>query len=140
MAVTDKATGEVTRREVIADRDNCNRPTTTYDGLAKLEPVRGKDQFITAGNASQLSDGASACVMMEAGEAARAGVEPLGAFRGMAVAGLEPDEMGIGPIYAVPKLLKRHGLKIDDIGLSSTKPSRLSRSTAATNSALRMRS
>ncbi|ODV43927.1 acetyl-CoA acetyltransferase [Cupriavidus sp. UYMMa02A] len=117
MAVTNKETGEVERREVTVDRDNCNRPTTTYEGLAKLEAVRGKDQFITAGNASQLSDGASACVMMEAGEAVRAGIEPLGAFRGMAVAGLEPDEMGIGPIYAVPKLLKRHGLKIEDIGL-----------------------
>ncbi|MGO4327147.1 acetyl-CoA C-acyltransferase [Cupriavidus sp. 2TAF22] len=117
MAVTDKETGTVTHREVTADADNCNRPGTTYEALAKLEPVRGKEHFITAGNSSQLSDGASACVMMEAGEAARAGIAPLGAFRGMAVAGLEPDEMGIGPVYAVPKLLKRHGLKIADIGL-----------------------
>jgi acetyl-CoA C-acetyltransferase/acetyl-CoA acyltransferase len=117
MAVKDKETGEVTRREVTVKADNCNRPSTTYEGLAKLEPVRGKEHFITAGNASQLSDGASACVLMEAGEAARAGIAPLGAFRGMAVAGLEPDEMGIGPVYAVPKLLARHGLKVQDIGL-----------------------
>jgi acetyl-CoA C-acetyltransferase len=117
MAVTDKQTGAVTHREVTVEMDNCNRPTTTYEGLAKLEPVRGKDQFITAGNSSQLSDGASACVLMEAGEAARAGLTPLGAFRGMAVAGCEPDEMGIGPVYAVPKLLARHGLKVQDIGL-----------------------
>ncbi|MFS8977609.1 acetyl-CoA C-acyltransferase [Cupriavidus necator] len=117
MAVTDKETGTVTRREVTVEADNCNRPGTTYESLARLEPVRGKEHFITAGNASQLSDGAAACVMMEAAEAARAGIKPLGAFRGMAVAGLEPDEMGIGPVYAVPKLLARHGLKIQDIGL-----------------------
>jgi acetyl-CoA C-acetyltransferase/acetyl-CoA acyltransferase len=77
----------------------------------------GADKFVTAGNASQLSDGASACVMMEADEAARAGLTPLGAFRGLALAGCEPDEMGIGPVFAVPKLLARNGLKIDDIGL-----------------------
>jgi acetyl-CoA C-acetyltransferase/acetyl-CoA acyltransferase len=79
--------------------------------------VKGADQFITAGNASQLSDGASACVLMEAGEAERLGLQALGAFRGMAIAGCEPDEMGIGPVYAVPKLLKRHGLTVDDIDL-----------------------
>ncbi|WP_046112949.1 acetyl-CoA C-acyltransferase [Aquincola tertiaricarbonis] len=117
MAVTDKETKAVTHREVTATMDNCNRPGTTYEGLAKLAPVRGDDQFVTAGNASQLSDGASACVLMEAAEAERLGLQPLGAFRGLAVAGCEPDEMGIGPVYAVPKLLKRHGLTVDDIDL-----------------------
>ncbi|MFN6993741.1 MAG: acetyl-CoA C-acyltransferase [Aquincola tertiaricarbonis] len=117
MAVTDKETKAVTHREVTATMDNCNRPGTTYEGLAKLAPVRGEDQFVTAGNASQLSDGASACVLMEAAEAERLGLQPLGAFRGLAVAGCEPDEMGIGPVYAVPKLLKRHGLTVDDIDL-----------------------
>ena len=117
MAVTDKATGAVTQREVTVDADTCNRPGTTYENLARLEPVRGAGQFITAGNASQLSDGASACVLMEARDAERAGLQPLGAFRGLAVAGCEPDEMGIGPIYAVPRLLARHGLKVDDIDL-----------------------
>jgi acetyl-CoA C-acetyltransferase len=117
MAVTDKETKVVTKREVTADADNCNRRGTTYEGLAKLEPVMGAGKFVTAGNASQLSDGASACVMMEAKEAARLGIKPLGAFRGLALAGCEPDEMGIGPVFAVPKLLARHGLKVDDIGL-----------------------
>ncbi|MCR5866169.1 acetyl-CoA C-acyltransferase [Aquincola sp. J276] len=117
MAVTDKETKAVTHREVTATMDNCNRPGTTYEGLAKLAPVRGDDQFVTAGNASQLSDGASACVLMEAAEAERLGLQPLGAFRGLAVAGCEPDEMGIGPVNAVPKLLKRHGLTVDDIDL-----------------------
>jgi len=117
MAVTNKETKEVTQREVTATADNCNRPGTTYEALAKLEPVRGPDQFITAGNASQLSDGAAACVLVEAGEAERLGLQPLGAFRGFAVAGCEPDEMGIGPVYAVPKLLQRHGLKVEDIDL-----------------------
>ncbi|MDQ2139808.1 acetyl-CoA C-acyltransferase [Alcaligenaceae bacterium C4P045] len=117
MAVTDKATGAVTEHEVTVSADTCNRPGTTYDALAKLAPVRGPDQFVTAGNASQLSDGAAACVLMEAADAARANLTPLGAFRGMAIAGCEPDEMGIGPVYAVPKLLARHGLKVDDIDL-----------------------
>jgi len=117
MAVTDKATGAVTQREVTIDADTCNRPGTTYEGLAGLEPVRGAGQFVTAGNASQLSDGAAACVLMEAREAERAGLRPLGAFRGLAIAGCEPDEMGIGPVYAVPRLLARHGLKVDDIDL-----------------------
>ena len=117
MAVTDKDTGTVSQREATVDRDTCNRAGTTYESLAKLAPVKGADQFITAGNASQLSDGASACVLMEAGEAERLGLQTLGAFRGMAIAGCEPDEMGIGPVYAVPKLLKRHGLTIDDIGI-----------------------
>ncbi|MDM0087376.1 MULTISPECIES: acetyl-CoA C-acyltransferase [unclassified Variovorax] len=117
MAVTDKATGAVTQREVTVDADNCNRRGTTYEALAKLAPVNGPDKFITAGNSSQLSDGASACVMVEAKEAERLGLKALGAFRGMAVAGCEPDEMGIGPVFAVPKLLQRHGLKVSDIGL-----------------------
>ncbi len=117
MSVTDKETGAVTQREVTVDQDTCNRRGTTYEGLAKLAPVMGEGKFITAGNASQLSDGASACVMMEAKEAERLGLTPLGAFRGLAVAGCEPDEMGIGPVFAVPKLLGRFGLTVDDIGL-----------------------
>jgi len=117
MAVTDKETKEVTYREVTATEDNCNRRGTTYEALAKLKPVMGEDKFITAGNASQLSDGASACVLMEARDAERANIKPLGAFRGLALAGCEPDEMGIGPVFAVPKLLARHGLKVEDIGL-----------------------
>ncbi len=117
MSVTDRATGAVSEREVTVDRDTCNRPGTTYEALASLAPVRGAGQFVTAGNASQLSDGAAACVLMEASEAQRAGIRPLGAFRGLAIAGCEPDEMGIGPVYAVPKLLARHGLKVQDIDL-----------------------
>jgi len=117
MAVTDKETREVTQREVTVSEDNCNRRGTTYEGLAKLQPVMGEGKFVTAGNASQLSDGASACVMMDATEAERLGLNPLGAFRGLAVAGCEPDEMGIGPVFAVPKLLKRFGLTVDDIDL-----------------------
>ncbi|MGH8113187.1 MAG: acetyl-CoA C-acyltransferase [Rhodanobacteraceae bacterium] len=118
MALRDKKTkAMIGQTEVTIDHDTCNRPDTTFEALAKLPPVKGPDQFITAGNASQLSDGASACVLMEAGEASRRGLEPLGAFRGFAVAGCEPDEMGIGPIYAVPKLLQRNGLKLDDIDL-----------------------
>jgi acetyl-CoA C-acetyltransferase len=117
MAVTDKATGAVTQREVTVDRDTCNRAGTTYEALAKLEPVKGAGKFITAGNASQLSDGASACVMMEAREAERAGLQAMGAFRGFVVSACEPDEMGIGPVFAVPKLLQRHGLRVEDIGL-----------------------
>ena len=117
MAVTDKNTKEVSHREVTIGEDTCNRRGTTYEGLATLAPVMGDGKFVTAGNASQLSDGASACVMMEAKEAERLGLRPLGAFRGMAVAGCEPDEMGIGPVFAVPKLLKRFGLTVDDIDL-----------------------
>ncbi|RDD92995.1 acetyl-CoA C-acyltransferase [Acidovorax sp. BoFeN1] len=117
MAEKNKDTGEVTLRDVVATRDNCNRPGTTLEGLAKLEPVKGPGQFITAGNASQLSDGSSACVLMEAAQAERLGLSPLGAFRGFAVAGCEPDEMGIGPVFAVPKLLARHGLTVQDIDL-----------------------
>ena len=115
--VTNKETGETHEQEVTIEQDECNRPTTNADGLAALQPVRGEEFFITAGNASQLSDGASACVIMDSKEAEKRNIEPLGYFRGFAVAGLEPDEMGIGPIYAVPKLLKRHGLSMDDIDL-----------------------
>ncbi|MFT3721935.1 acetyl-CoA C-acyltransferase [Pseudorhodoferax sp.] len=117
MAVKNKETGAVTQQQVTLDRDTCNRAGTTYESLARLEPVKGPGRFVTAGNASQLSDGASACVLMEAKEAERLGLAPLGAFRGMAVAGCEPDEMGIGPVFAVPKLLARHGLKVEDIDL-----------------------
>lgn len=117
MIVKDKETGETSTIDYTVTKDECNRPTTTLEGLAGLKPIRGEDQYITAGNASQLSDGAASVVMMEAGEAKKRGIEPLGAFRGFQVAGCEPDEMGIGPIYAVPRLLERAGLKIDDIDL-----------------------
>ncbi len=115
--VTDKETGAVSRQEVTLTRDEGNRADTTLEGLAKLAPVRGPEHFVTAGNASQLSDGASACVVMDGTRAARMGIEPLGVFRGFVVAGCEPDEMGIGPVFAVPRLLERHGLKVDDIDL-----------------------
>ena len=117
MAKKDKETGAVSKVEVTFDRDGCNRPDTTMEGLSSLEPVRGAGKFITAGNASQLADGASACVLMEAKAAEKAGLVPLGALRGFAIAGCEPDEMGIGPVYAVPRLLERAGLKIDDIDI-----------------------
>ncbi len=117
MKVVNRETKEETMVDAIVDRDDCNRPETTLDGLAKLQPVRGEGNFITAGNASQLSDGAAAVVMMSAEEAARRNLEPMGAFKGWAVAGCEPDEMGIGPVYAVPKLLGRHGLTVDDIDI-----------------------
>ena len=117
MAVTDKASGETRMEEVTLDKDEGNRPDTTLEGLLKLKPVRGEDQFITAGNASQLSDGASASVVMSAAEAARRGLTPLGIFRGFASAGCEPDEMGIGPVFAVPRLLERNGLTVADIDL-----------------------
>jgi acetyl-CoA acetyltransferase family protein len=117
MKMVNKETKEVVEREVTLSKDEGNRPETTLEGLMGLTPVRGEGKNITAGNASQLSDGASASVLMEAGEAARRGLTPLGRYCGMAVAGLEPDEMGIGPIHAVPKLLKQHGLTVDDIGL-----------------------
>ena len=115
--VTDKATGATHEEVVTLTSDECNRPETTLEGLAKLKPVRGEDQFITAGNASQLSDGASACVLMSAEQASKRGLEPLGIFRGYAAAGCEPDEMGIGPVFAIPRLLQRAGLSIDDIDL-----------------------
>lgn len=117
MSVTDKASGETRMEEVTLDKDEGNRPDTTLEGLLKLKPVRGEDQFITAGNASQLSDGASASVVMSAAEAARRGLSPLGIFRGFASAGCEPDEMGIGPVFAVPRLLERNGLTVADIDL-----------------------
>jgi len=116
MGMANKETGEVTFHDVTLGKDEGNRPETTLEGLRGLKPVR-EGGVITAGNASQLSDGASASVLMEAGEAARRGLTPLGVYRGMASAGLDPDEMGIGPIYAIPKLLKRNGLTIDDIDL-----------------------
>lgn len=117
MKLVDKETKEVSIVDYVVDRDECNRPSTTLEGLAKLQPVRGEGNYITAGNASQLSDGAAAVVMMSDEEASRRDIEPMGAFKGWAVAGCEPDEMGIGPIYAVPKLLKRYGLTVDDIDI-----------------------
>ncbi len=117
MAVADRETKAVTLKTVTVASDTCNRPGTTFEALAKLEPATPEGRFITAGNASQLSDGASACVLVEAKEAERRGLQPLGAFRGLAMAGCEPDEMGIGPVFAVPKLLARHGLRADDIDL-----------------------
>ena len=116
MGVMDKESGEISFTEVTLDKDEGNRPSTTLDGLAGLKPVRDGG-FITAGNASQLSDGASAAVVMEASVAEKRGLEPLGYYRGTAVAGCEPDEMGIGPVFAVPKLLERTGLGMDDIDL-----------------------
>ncbi|MBL4539623.1 3-ketoacyl-CoA thiolase [Oceanicaulis sp. 350] len=123
MLVKDKATGEISKQQVTLEKDEGNRPSTTLENLQSLNPVFANGQqikegkFITAGNASQLSDGGSAAVLMEGKEAEKRGLEPLGAYRGMAVAGLDPDEMGIGPVYAVPKLLKANGLTMDDIGL-----------------------
>ncbi len=117
MAVADKATGEVSYKEVTLSQDEGPRPETTAEGLAGLKAVRGEGFTITAGNASQLSDGASASVIMSDKLAASRGLKPLGIFRGFVAAGCEPDEMGIGPVFAIPRLLKRHGLKIDDIDL-----------------------
>jgi acetyl-CoA C-acetyltransferase len=123
MLVTDRNTGEVSKKPVTLSKDEGNRPDTSLDGLAALKPVFKDGQhikegkYITAGNASQLSDGASAAVLMEEREAERRGLQPLGIYRGIAVAGCNPDEMGIGPVFAVPKLLKQHGLTMDDIDL-----------------------
>ncbi|MEO1985278.1 MAG: acetyl-CoA C-acyltransferase [Martelella sp.] len=123
MQVTDRETGETTMREVTLERDEGNRPSTTLDGLSGLAPVFkdgqqvAQGQFVTAGNASQLSDGASAAVLMERREAERRGLAPLGLYRGIAVTGVSPEEMGIGPISAVTKLLATHDLSVDDIGL-----------------------
>ncbi|NNF17530.1 MAG: acetyl-CoA C-acyltransferase [Gammaproteobacteria bacterium] len=114
--VANRDTGEVGEEQVTLDRDEGNRPTTTYEGLAALKTVRDGGH-ITAGNASQLSDGAAAVVLMNGKLAQQRNIEPLGIFRGMAVAGCEPDEMGIGPVFAVPRLLQRNGLSMDDIGL-----------------------
>ncbi len=123
MKKIDKATGAESQVDVTVDRDECNRPDTTLEGLAALKPVHAGGQQIaegkniTAGNASQFADGASACVVMSEEACAKKGIKPLGIFKGFAVAGVEPDEMGIGPVLAVPKLLARHGLKVDDIDL-----------------------
>ena len=123
MKYKDKETGEISSHDVCIEKDEGNRPSTTLEGLSALKPVfkdgiyLKEGEYITAGNASQLSDGASASVLMEAREAEKRNLSPLGVYRGIAVAGCAPDEMGIGPIYAVPKLLKKHGLKIDDIDL-----------------------
>ena len=117
MLVADKQTGEISKREVTLDRDEGMRGETTLEGLSSLKPVRGEGKTVTAGNASQLSDGASAHVLMNAKLAEQKGLQPLGIFRGFQVAGCEPDEMGIGPVFAIPRLLERNGLKIDDIGL-----------------------
>jgi acetyl-CoA C-acetyltransferase len=122
-AVFNKETKETTYEQTVVDRDDCNRPSTTLESLAALEPV-WKDghwvkegKYITAGNSSQLSDGASACVVMDSRLASQKGLAPLGIYRGLAVAGCKSDEMGIGPVFAVPRLLDRHGLSVDDIGL-----------------------
>src|SRR5260370_26152964 len=115
-AITNKETGEVTYEEVTLRKDEGNRADTTMEGLSKLKPVR-ENGSVTAGNASQLSDGASACVIMEAKLAQKRGLEPLGIYRGIAVAGCEPDEMGIGPVFAVPRLLERQCLEGADLWL-----------------------
>ena len=117
MKVVDKETGEESVVDYTVDRDECNRPQTTLEGLSGLPPVRGEEHFITAGNASQLSDGAASVVVMDSKLAEKKGLEPLGAFRGFAVAGCEPDEMGIGPVYAIPKLLEKNNLTVGDIDL-----------------------
>jgi acetyl-CoA C-acetyltransferase len=117
MKVVDKETKAESVVDYTVSKDECNRPDTTLEGLAKLQPVKGPDKSVTAGNASQLSDGAAAVVIMEAKEAERRGLAPLGRFVSWAVAGCEPDEMGIGPVFAIPKLLKRQGLTVDDIDI-----------------------
>jgi acetyl-CoA C-acetyltransferase len=117
MSIANKETGAIFAKAVTLGKDEGNRPDTSLQGLASLKPIIGPTGFITAGNASQLSDGASACVLMEASVATARGISPLGRYVGVSIAGTEPDEMGIGPVYAVPKLLKSAGLKMDDIGL-----------------------
>jgi len=123
MKFRDKETGAISEQDVVLAKDEGNRPGTTLENLSDLQPVFKNGQvikegrYITAGNASQLSDGASAAVLMESSEASRRGLDPLGVYRGIAVAGCDPDEMGIGPVFAVPKLLERHGLTVDDIDL-----------------------
>ena len=117
MGVQDKETKEISHHEVTINKDEGNRPSTTLEGLQSLKPVLGEDKIVTAANASQLSDGSSASVLMEASAAEKAGLNPLGRYVGMAVAGTKPDEMGIGPVFAIPKLLERFNLKMDDIGL-----------------------
>jgi acetyl-CoA acetyltransferase family protein len=117
MAIVNKETKEVTYKDVTLSKDEGNRPETTLEGLKALQPVMGPGMNVTAGNASQLSDGSSASVLMEESIASKRGLQPLGRYVGMAVAGTEPDEMGIGPVFAIPKLLERFNLKMDDIGL-----------------------
>ena len=117
MDVKDRESGAVSQQDVTIRMDDCNRPGTTAEGLAKLEPVMGEGHTVTAGNASQLADGSAASVLMEAEVAKARGLEPLGRYVGMAVAGTKPDEMGIGPVFAIPKLLERFDLSMDDIGL-----------------------
>ena len=116
-SVKDNATGETREETVMLRTDECNRPGTTLEALQGLAPVMGEGHCVTAGNASQMSDGASACVIMSSNEAAQRNLEPLGIFRGMAVAGCAPEEMGIGPVLAIPRLLERHALKVQDIDL-----------------------
>jgi acetyl-CoA C-acetyltransferase len=115
--LTDKQGQVIGEEEVLLTRDEGNRPETTLEGLTALKPINGEEAFITAGNSSQLSDGASVCVVMSATEASRRGLRSLGRFKGFAIAGCEPDEMGVGPVHAVPKLLARHGLRVGDIDL-----------------------
>lgn len=115
--VQDKATGEITIVDGVVEGDDCNRPDTTIEGLNSLKPVFAEDGSVTAGNASQLSDGASMTLVMSLDKALELGLKPLAYFRGFTVAGCEPDEMGIGPVFAIPRLLERNGLKMDDIGL-----------------------
>ena len=117
MKLVNKETGAETFRDVVVDRDECNRVDTTLDGLSMLKPAFEEDGSVTAGNSSQLSDGASMTLLMSGERAEQLGVEPLGYFRGFVTAGCEPDEMGIGPVFAIPKLLKRAGLSKDDIDL-----------------------
>ncbi|MGE3302956.1 MAG: acetyl-CoA C-acyltransferase [Hyphomonadaceae bacterium] len=117
MRVVDRETKAESIVDYVVERDECNRPDTTIEGLAKLQPVRGPGNFVTAGNASQLSDGAAAVVLMEAKEAERRGLSPLGRFAGFNVAGCRPDEMGVGPVFAIPRLLERQGLTVSDIDL-----------------------
>ena len=117
MKKIDRETGEESFLDVVVDRDECNRPDTTPEGLASLRPAFEEDGSVTAGNASQLSDGASMTLLMSAERATKLGVEPMGIYRGFTVAACEPDEMGIGPVFAIPRLLKNAGLKQDDIDL-----------------------
>ena len=117
MLIKDKETGAISEKTINLEKDEGNRPETNMEGLANLVPVRGEENFITAGNASQLSDGASACVVMNSKLAEQRNIEPLGIYKGLAVAGCEPDEMGIGPVFAVPRLLERNNLTVDDIDL-----------------------
>jgi acetyl-CoA C-acetyltransferase len=116
MAVADKESGRISTREVTLGSDEGIRPDTTYEGVSKIKPAL-PGGVVTAGNASQFSDGASACVIMDAKLAEKRGLTPLGIFRGFAVAGCEPDEMGIGPVFAIPRLLERAGVRLDDVGL-----------------------